>query len=215
MKDGIIKADGTSRFARSVADFKTKYPTYDDFANALVAGTLPLDILFHAEGWAQQPDFLNKASLLKDATAALYGLGSDAVPDDALVKLSGAKPIAVGYYMGSGGNSTEENPFKLTFGFSPVVVNIWRGVIDQYGYVVDNTVWWGIHYQQFTSYGGTGSSWKSRDVYYNSSQKYARLMWRFVNDGIELYSNDSVQDSSVCMNIPNTGYLYVALAASL
>lgn len=36
----------------------------------------------------QQGTPLNKASLLKDATAALYGLGTGAVPDDVLSKLS-------------------------------------------------------------------------------------------------------------------------------
>lgn len=82
MKDGIIKADGTSRLARSVADFKTKYPTYDDFSAALVAGTLPLDILFNESGWSQLPDFLNQANLLKVATAALYSKDGTAVPDD-------------------------------------------------------------------------------------------------------------------------------------
>lgn len=88
MKDGIIKADGTSRLARSVADFKTKYPTYDDFAAALVAGTLPLDILFNEAGWTQLPDFLNQANLLKESTAILYGKDGKAVPDDVLVVLS-------------------------------------------------------------------------------------------------------------------------------
>lgn len=34
---------------------------------------------------------LNKASLLKDTTAALYGLGTDAVPDDALHLCPGSK----------------------------------------------------------------------------------------------------------------------------
>lgn len=88
MKDGIIKADGTSRLARSVADFKTQYPTYDDFAAALVAGTLPLDILFNEAGWSQVPDFLNQANLLKETTATRYGKGGNAVPDDVLVVLS-------------------------------------------------------------------------------------------------------------------------------
>lgn len=88
MKDGIINGDGTSRLARSIADFKTRYPTYDDFAAALIAGTLPLDILFNTDGWSQVPDFLNKYNLLKDATSALYGLGTDAVPDDAFQKIA-------------------------------------------------------------------------------------------------------------------------------
>ena len=89
MKDGIIKADGTSRLARSVADFKTKYPTYDAFASALVTGTLPLDILFNEAGWRQLPDFLNQANLLKATTAALYGKDSTAVPDDIFAMIPG------------------------------------------------------------------------------------------------------------------------------
>lgn len=89
MKDGIIKADGTSRLARSVANFKNKYPTYDAFATALVDGTLPLDILFNEAGWSQLPDFLNQANLLKAATAALYEKDNAAVPDDIFAMIPG------------------------------------------------------------------------------------------------------------------------------
>ena len=89
MNDGIINGDGTSRLARSVVDFKTRYPTYDAFAEALIAGTLPLDILFNAAGWSQVPDFLNKENLLQDATATKFGLTSAAVLNDVLSLLSG------------------------------------------------------------------------------------------------------------------------------
>ena len=82
MKDGIIKADGTSRLVRSVPDFKNRYPSYDAFAAAMAAGTIPMDILFNKSGWSQLPDFLNKENLLKDSTAARYGLAEDAVPDN-------------------------------------------------------------------------------------------------------------------------------------
>lgn len=44
--------------------------------------------LTRADRPLQEGTPLNKASLLKDATAALYGLGTDAVPDDALHLLS-------------------------------------------------------------------------------------------------------------------------------
>lgn len=44
--------------------------------------------LTRADQPTQQGTPLNKASLLKDATAALFGLGTDAVPDDALHLLS-------------------------------------------------------------------------------------------------------------------------------
>ena len=39
MKDGIIKGNGNSRYLKSVADFLTQYPTYEDFSNALSDGT--------------------------------------------------------------------------------------------------------------------------------------------------------------------------------
>lgn len=44
--------------------------------------------LTRADQPTQEGTPLNKASLLKDTTAALYGLGSDAVPDDAFSLLS-------------------------------------------------------------------------------------------------------------------------------
>ncbi len=129
MIDGIIKADGTSRLVRSVADFKTRYPTYDAFAEALIAGTLPLDILFNAGGWSQAPDFLNKANLLKDTTAALFGLGTNAVPDDAfavtksLIDAANANTetkakIAAASYVGTGAYGSAA-PNTLTFDFEP------------------------------------------------------------------------------------------------
>lgn len=77
MMDGIIKADGTSRLMRA-----TLPATYEEFKAQAAAGTLPLDVLFNSDGWSQMPTFLNKANLLKDATAALFGLGANAVPDD-------------------------------------------------------------------------------------------------------------------------------------
>lgn len=79
MKDGIIKADGTSR--RVKANFPA---TYEEFRAQAAAGTLSMDVLFQATGWSQQPDFLNKAALLRDDTAALFGLRSDALPDQVL-----------------------------------------------------------------------------------------------------------------------------------
>lgn len=79
MRDGIIKADGTSR--RVKANFP---PTYEAFRAQAAAGTLSLDVLFQAAGWSQQPTFLNKASLLADQTAEKIALGIDATPNDAL-----------------------------------------------------------------------------------------------------------------------------------
>lgn len=85
MKDGVIKNDGTSR--RIYANLPA---TYEDFRMAAAQGDVLADVLFNADGWQQQPDFLSKRNLLQDVTAGLFGLGTDAVPDDVLKKLSEA-----------------------------------------------------------------------------------------------------------------------------
>ena len=82
MKDGVIKNDGTSR--RIYANLPA---TYEDFRMAAAQGDVLADVLFNADGWQQQPDFLNKRNLLQDVTAGLFGLGTDAVPDDVLAYL--------------------------------------------------------------------------------------------------------------------------------
>ena len=53
-----------------------------------VAGQENTYDMVRADSPTQEGTPLNKDSLLKDATAALYGLGADAVPDDALAMLS-------------------------------------------------------------------------------------------------------------------------------
>ena len=83
MQDGIIKGTGNSWNLKSVPNFLTLYPTYEAFVQALIDGTLPVDLNgMNPAGWSQMGTMLNKANLLKDATAALYGLGAEAVPDE-------------------------------------------------------------------------------------------------------------------------------------
>lgn len=91
MNDGIIKNDGTSRFLAG-----TFPATYEEFRQLAEQKKLPVDILFNAAGWLAQPDFLNKANLLKDKTAAMYGFGPDTVVDTIL----SAIPEKVGAQVG-------------------------------------------------------------------------------------------------------------------
>lgn len=83
MRDGIIKADGTSRLLR--ADLPA---TYEELRTKAAAGEQPLDMLFNSAGWSQQPTFLNKANLLQDTTAARFGLDGNATVNEALAELS-------------------------------------------------------------------------------------------------------------------------------
>lgn len=89
MQDGIIKGTGNSRYLKSISNFLTQYPTYQDFVTALVAGTLPIDLNgINETGWDQLGTALNKANLLSDETAAALGLPNTAVPDDAFNTLA-------------------------------------------------------------------------------------------------------------------------------
>lgn len=97
MKDSIPKGTGDSRFLKSVSDFMERYPTYQDFAAALVAGTMPVDIGLNADGWLVLGMALAKMNLLRDETGEALGLENpaDATVDDAFqavrTNLVGAK----------------------------------------------------------------------------------------------------------------------------
>lgn len=89
MQDAITKGEGNSRYLKSVGDFLSQYPNYEAFVDALVAGTLPIDLNgINPEGWAQEGTPLDKANLLTDATAALMGLGDEATPNDMFAALA-------------------------------------------------------------------------------------------------------------------------------
>lgn len=102
-----------------------------------------------ADNPTQKGTPLNKASLLKDATAALFGLGTDAVPDDALnaikTLINGANAnadtkakIATGSYTGTGTYGSS-NKNSLTFDFEPkllvVLMSGVRSVSNEYGFI--------------------------------------------------------------------------------
>lgn len=85
MLDSVPKGEGNSRFLKSVDDFMERYPTYQDFAAALVAGTMPVDIGLNADGWLVLGMALAKMNLLRDETGEALGLEDppNATVDDA------------------------------------------------------------------------------------------------------------------------------------
>lgn len=68
---------------------------------------------------------LNKTNLLKDATAALFGLGADAVPDDVLKVIRSVLDIKtemeIVSYTGTG-TYGKDNPTSVTFSKAPSVI---------------------------------------------------------------------------------------------
>lgn len=68
---------------------------------------------------------LNKTNLLKDATAALFGLGADAVPDDVYKQIYSRllvkTEMEIVSYTGTG-TSGEDNPNSITFSQAPALI---------------------------------------------------------------------------------------------
>lgn len=92
--------------------------------------------LVRADQPTQDGTPLSKATLLKDSTAALYGLGTGAVPDDVfadiLARLNVCARMGTGTYVGNSKDITAAQVLRtreITFGinFSPDLVMIFKG----------------------------------------------------------------------------------------
>lgn len=111
MTDSIIKQTGNSRYLKSAIGADT---TFEQFLEMLRNGTLPIDLNgINPDGFAELGTALNKANLLSDETAELFGLGAEAVPDEVLKKAkqlittsqntaNSAPKIVTGSYVGNG-----------------------------------------------------------------------------------------------------------------
>lgn len=79
MIDSVLKGTGNSRFMKSAVPAGTSWA---DALAMLQAGTFPIDFNgINTEGFQQVGTPLNKANLLKDATAAQIGLPPSTTPD--------------------------------------------------------------------------------------------------------------------------------------
>lgn len=88
MQDLIPRGTGNSRWMKSSIPTGT---TWEEVLAMLRSGTFPFDLNgINSAGISQQGTALNKANLLPDAVATLYGLGSDAVPSNLFQILSQA-----------------------------------------------------------------------------------------------------------------------------
>lgn len=116
MIDSVLKGTGNSRFLKSAVPAGTSWA---DALAMLQAGTFPIDFNgINTEGFQQVGTPLNKANLLKDATAAQIGLPPSTTPDGMFQALGNtgelhvwrmtvvtAQEIPAGYTLGN----TEEN----------------------------------------------------------------------------------------------------------
>lgn len=132
MTDTVIKGTGNSRSIKTVPNIKSMVSSLDDLLDLFIAG-FPVDILgLNPTGVQVQGTDLNKASLLTNATAALYGKGNNATPNEIFSLLPSLyeKHITLGTYTGSGNTSIPANfdtPTytdwaNITVGFKPKFV---------------------------------------------------------------------------------------------
>lgn len=93
MIDSVLKGTGNSRFLKSAVPAGTSWA---DALAMLQAGTFPIDFNgINTEGFQQVGTPLNKANLLKDATAAQIGLPPSTTPDGMFRALGNAGELHV------------------------------------------------------------------------------------------------------------------------
>lgn len=133
---------------------------------------------------AEQVDGVySKDEVLSNSTKSLFGLGSDAVPDDALAlikqlidsansNINTKAKIATGSYTGTG-TYGGTNPTTLTFGFEPKLVLISQsssGTNTMVAALIRNQTYSCI--MSGTEYGYMNISWGENFVSYYSTNAY-------------------------------------------
>lgn len=178
-----------------------------------VAGQSDVYDMTRADQPTQAGDPINKATLLKDATAALFGLGTDAVPDDVLAKLAGtaligydvqtespnrltdmlgntilnlpAVQIATGSYVGTG-TAGSDNPNTLTFGFVAKLVIVFLSGTTWAMFINNNT---------------------SENKAVSATTNYGNNAYTFSGNSVSWYANSS----NYQLNGSGTDYYYIAI----
>lgn len=132
MIDSVLKGTGNSRFLKSAVPAGTSWA---DALAMLQAGTFPIDFNgINTEGFQQVGTPLNKANLLKDATAAQIGLPPSTTPDGMFRAL---------------GNTGELHVWRKTVVTGTAKVELEPAVS---GYIVSNN---GSNYNQTVKYSST------------------------------------------------------------
>ena len=185
-----------------------------------VAGQANTYDMVRADDPTQAGTPLNKATLLKDATAALFGKTNAAVPDDILsllsksvlaqtvggdtvltdvlgTKLTVGVQIGTGSYVGTG-TYGQAKPNTLTFGFVPkfLIISALRGYPGRTDY---------RGFAFLGPYGGFAS--KNYHYWDDSSQSLNPLFAEVSGNTISWYKDSALYQ----MNDTQTTYFYVAI----
>lgn len=134
MQDAIIKGIGNSRYLKTVGEALSLYPTYEDFLQAMIEGTFPVDFNgINKDGWTQQGTPLNKANLLSDTVISTLGLstGANSTPNDAFNVLANIgnvhvwrKTVVTEEEIPAGYRLVDDNTDRTTNGMPNVLINL-------------------------------------------------------------------------------------------
>lgn len=149
---------------------------------------------------------LNKNNLLKDATAALYGLDANAVPDEVFSAIrtlisANAEGIANGVKIATGSYAgTGESAKSLTFNFVPklVIVSGYVSAGNASGY----TYQLAIHGGEF--YGIRGR--------YNYTEQIYSSVTTWSGNTVAWENNAQVDGGNFSFNVSGKTYHYIAIA---
>lgn len=135
MIDSVLKGTGNSRFLKSAVPAGTSWA---DALAMLQAGTFPIDFNgINTEGFQQVGTPLNKANLLKDATAAQIGLPPSTTPDGMFQALGNTGELHVWRKTVVTKEPIPEVPGSYTLG-SAAITNLARMVSNGYnGYAAN------------------------------------------------------------------------------
>lgn len=134
MQDAIIKGIGNSRYLKTVGEALSLYPTYEDFLQAMIEGTFPVDFNgINKDGWTQQGTPLNKANLLSDTVISTLGLstGANSTPNDAFNVLANIgnvhvwrKTVVTEEEIPAGYKLVDDNTDRTLDGVSNALINL-------------------------------------------------------------------------------------------
>lgn len=122
MDDGIIKGTGNSRYLKSAI---SPDASWEEAREKLISGTFHIDFNgIDPEGWEKIGTPNDKANLLTDETAELFGgveTVNEALAALATIVKSECAKIDVGEYDGTG-TYGEESPTIINLSFKPALV---------------------------------------------------------------------------------------------
>lgn len=163
---------------------------------------------------------INKNTLLKDATASLYGLSNAAVPDDVLVairsllqnvqNLINAKRLLIGSYVGTGTYGAN-NPTIINFGFTPTLWGVFackqsiNDNSDPLTYTLNNIASYThlpsrLTLENYMNYGGSASK--------GGGAVYAKK----IANGVSFYADANMYQPQVQLNFLGATYYYFAIS---